>query len=115
RRPGGHDPRRRRGAGPRPGRGAAVSPPAADPVGLAERLAKLRLTRTGGSGLTVEGSGVGVDAAYAARGAGGGVLAGAAGRPLGSSVAVPSGAKQAEMGVAEPLYGELTDAMLLDV
>ena len=47
-----------------------MSPPVADPVGLAERLAKLRLARTAGSGLTVEVPGLDVDAAYAVQAAG---------------------------------------------
>ena len=39
----------------------------------------------------------------------------AAGSALPAKIGLTSRAKQAQMGVAEPLYGELTDAMLLDV
>jgi 2-keto-4-pentenoate hydratase len=92
-----------------------VSPPVADPVGLAERLAKLRLARTAGSGLTVEVPGLDVDAAYAVQEAGVRLLVADGQRPIGFKLGLTSRAKQAQMGVAEPLYGELTDAMLLDV
>ena len=43
------------------------------------------------------------------------LLVAAGQRPIGFKLGLTSRAKQAQMGVAEPLYGELTDAMLLDL
>lgn len=92
-----------------------MSPLAADPAALAERLAGMRQTRAAGQGLTVEHPGLDADAAYAVQEAGARLLVAAGERPIGFKLGLTSRAKQAQMGVAEPLYGELTDAMLLDV
>jgi 2-oxo-3-hexenedioate decarboxylase len=92
-----------------------VSQVAVDPAALAERLAGMRLGRAAGQGLSVDHPGLDVDAAYAVQEAGVGLLVAAGQRPIGFKLGLTSRAKQAQMGVAEPLYGELTDAMLLDV
>jgi 2-oxo-3-hexenedioate decarboxylase len=95
--------------------GAPTSRVAADPVALARRLAELRQAGTAGTGLTVDHPGLDLDLAYAVQEAGVRLLAGAGERPIGFKLGLTSRAKQAQMGVDEPLYGELTDAMLLDV
>ena len=92
-----------------------MSHPAADPVTLAQHLAGLRQGRTAGTGLTTEYPGLDLELAYAVQEAGVRLLTAAGERPVGFKLGLTSRAKQAQMGVAEPLYGELTDAMLLDV
>jgi 2-oxo-3-hexenedioate decarboxylase len=92
-----------------------VSQAAADPVALARRLAELRRAGTAGTGLTADHPGLDLDLAYSVQEAGVRLLAGAGERPIGFKLGLTSRAKQAQMGVEEPLYGELTDAMLLDV
>ena len=92
-----------------------MSQAAADPVALAQRLAELRLSRTAGQGLTVDHPGLDLDLAYAVQEAGVRLLVAAGEHPLGFKLGLTSQAKQAQMGVGEPLYGELTDRMLLDV
>jgi 2-keto-4-pentenoate hydratase len=92
-----------------------VSQAAPDPVALARRLAELRLARTTGKGLTVEHPGLDLELAYAVQEAGVRLLVAAGEGRIGFKLGLTSRAKQAQMGVAEPLYGELTDAMLLDV
>jgi len=92
-----------------------VSHPAADPVALAQHLAGLRERRSAGAGLTAEHPGLDLELAYAVQEAGVRLLTAAGERPVGFKLGLTSRAKQAQMGVAEPLYGELTDAMVLDV
>ena len=92
-----------------------MSQAAADPVALAQRLAELRLSRTAGQGLTVDHPGLDLDLAYAVQEAGVRLLVAAGEHPLGFKLGLTSQAKRAQMGVGEPLYGELTDRMLLDV
>jgi 2-keto-4-pentenoate hydratase len=82
---------------------------------LAGRLAGLRRERTAGKGLTIDHPELDVEAAYRVQEAGMRLLAGAGERHLGWKLGLTSRAKQLQMGVQEPLYGELTDAMLLDV
>jgi 2-oxo-3-hexenedioate decarboxylase len=89
--------------------------PLADPVALAERLAGMRQARAAGKGLSVDHPEMDLDAAYAVQEAGVRLLVADGERPIGFKLGLTSRAKQAQMGVAEPLYGELTDAMLLDV
>ena len=86
-----------------------------DPVALAKQLAGLRQSRSAGTALTAEYPGLDLDLAYAVQEAGVRLLVAAGERPAGFKLGLTSRAKQAQMGVAEPLYGELTDAMLLDV
>jgi 2-oxo-3-hexenedioate decarboxylase len=90
-------------------------PRVADPVVLARRLAELRLARTAGTGLTVEHPWLDLDHAYAVQEAGVRLLVDGGDGQIGFKLGLTSRAKQAQMGVGEPLYGELTDAMLLDV
>ncbi len=99
---------RQAGQGVRPARPA-------DPVALAQHLAGLRQGRTAGTGLTAEHPGLDLEVAYAVQEAGVRLLVAAGERQAGFKLGLTSRAKQAQMGVAEPLYGELTDAMLLDV
>jgi 2-oxo-3-hexenedioate decarboxylase len=89
-----------------------VSP---DPMALAQRLAELRQGRSAGTSLTAEHPGLDLELAYAVQEAGVRLLTRAGERPVGFKLGLTSRAKQAQMGVAEPLYGELTDAMLLEV
>jgi len=89
--------------------------PGLDPVGLALQLAELRRGRTAGARLTGEHPGLDLELAYAVQEAGVRLLVAAGERPIGYKLGLTSRAKQAQMGVTEPLYGELTDAMLLDV
>ena len=86
-----------------------------DPVGLAQELAELRRSRSAGTSLTAEHPGLDLELAYAVQEAGIRLLIAAGERPAGFKLGLTSRAKQAQMGVDEPLYGELTDAMLLDV
>ena len=86
-----------------------------DPVALATQLAGLRQSRSAGAPLTADHPGLDLDLAYAVQEAGVRLLLAAGERPAGFKIGLTSRAKQAQMGVAEPLYGELTDAMLLDV
>jgi 2-oxo-3-hexenedioate decarboxylase len=88
---------------------------AVDPDALARRLADLRQGRTAGAGLTSEHPGLDLDRAYDVQEAGVRLLADAGARHIGFKLGLTSRAKQVQMGVAEPLYGELTDTMLLDV
>ena len=88
---------------------------AVDPVALAERLAGMRQARAAGTGLSVDHPELDAGAAYAVQEAGVRLLVADGERPIGFKLGLTSRAKQAQMGVAEPLYGELTDAMLLDV
>jgi 2-keto-4-pentenoate hydratase len=92
-----------------------VSALAVDPVALAERLAGMRQARAAGMGLTVDHPELDTGAAYAVQEAGVRLLVADGERPIGFKLGLTSRAKQAQMGVAEPLYGELTDAMLLDI
>ena len=87
----------------------------AGPDELARELAGRRQGRGAGAGLTVGHPGLDLELAYAVQEAGVRLLAAAGERPVGFKLGLTSRAKQAQMGVAEPLYGELTDAMLLDV
>ena len=83
--------------------------------GRARRAAgRRRQDRRAGGGLTAEHPGLDLELAYAVQEAGVRLLA-AGERPVGFKLGLTSRAKQAQMGVDEPLYGELTDAMLLDV
>lgn len=86
-----------------------------DPEALARQLAGLREGRTAGTGLTTEHPGLDLEEAYAVQEAGVRLLVAAGEHPAGFKIGLTSRAKQAQMGVGEPLYGELTDAMLLDV
>jgi 2-oxo-3-hexenedioate decarboxylase len=88
---------------------------AVDAEALARELADRRERRTAGKGLSVEHPGLDLALAYAVQEAGARLLVDAGERPIGFKLGLTSRAKQAQMGVAEPLYGELTDAMLLDV
>jgi 2-oxo-3-hexenedioate decarboxylase len=99
----------------RPQRGAPMGQAALEPVALARQLAELRTGRTAGKGLTVEHPGLDRDLAYAVQEAGVRLLVAAGDRPIGFKLGLTSRAKQTQMGVDEPLYGELTEAMLLDV
>ena len=88
---------------------------ALDVEALADRLARLRREGTAGKGLTVDHPELDVEAAYRVQEAGVRLLVAAGERHLGWKLGLTSRAKQRQMGVEEPLYGELTDAMLLDV
>jgi 2-oxo-3-hexenedioate decarboxylase len=92
-----------------------MSQAAADPADLAKELAGRRQGRDAGAGLTAGQPGLDLDLAYAVQEAGVRLLAAAGERPIGFKLGLTSRAKQAQMGVDEPLYGELTDAMVLDV
>ncbi len=92
-----------------------MSQVAADPVALAQHLAGRRQGRTAGTGLTAEHPGLDLELAYDVQEAGVRLLAAAGERQVGFKLGLTSRAKQAQMGVGEPLYGELTDAMVLDV
>jgi 2-oxo-3-hexenedioate decarboxylase len=91
-----------------------VSPGVIDTAALAGRLAELRRSRTAGKGLTVDHPELDVRTAYAVQEAGVRLLAREGERPIGYKLGLTSRAKQAQMGVAEPLYGVLTDAMPLE-
>ncbi|HEV8650341.1 MAG TPA: fumarylacetoacetate hydrolase family protein [Actinomycetes bacterium] len=92
-----------------------MSPPPVDVAALAQRLATCRLERVAGQGLTVDHPGLDLDAAYGVQEAGVRLLTDAGERLIGYKLGLTSRAKQRQMHVDEPLYGELTDAMLLDV
>jgi 2-keto-4-pentenoate hydratase len=86
-----------------------------DAEALAAHLAELRRARHAGDGLSAGHPELDLDLAYAVQEAGVRLLVAAGDRPVGFKLGLTSRAKQTQMGVDEPLYGELTDAMLLDV
>jgi len=86
----------------------------ADVEALARHLAGRRLARVAGKGLIVDHPELDVDTAYQVQDAGVRLLTDAGERPIGYKLGLTSRAKQVQMGVDEPLYGELTDAMLLE-
>jgi len=82
---------------------------------LADRLARARDARTAVAALTADTPELDLSTAYDVQDAGVAVLTSAGEQVVGYKLGLTSRAKQAQMNVAEPLFGVLTDAMQLDV